>query len=231
MITIVAHRGAPQREHENTVKSFLAAIELGADMVELDIRKTGDGVLVVFHDPYFSRSGRRTPVNRTSYRDLNRRAAKKKFHIPTVEEAFSSLSGRTKLDIELKEPGYEDSVVALAAQYFDMKDFVCTSFDPKIVAAVNAASPSCTTGLILSGEESLAFCDRTLAGVVAPDHKLFAAHREFFSAAKNQGKKIAVWTVDGTAALSQLLVDPLVDAIITNRPDRAVALRKKLSNV
>jgi len=58
MTIIVAHRGASRQAHENTLESFLAAVEMGADMVELDIRRTADGKLVPFHDPSISRYGR-----------------------------------------------------------------------------------------------------------------------------------------------------------------------------
>jgi glycerophosphoryl diester phosphodiesterase len=47
---------------------------------------------------------------------------------------------------------------------------------------------------------------------------------------KRDGKRIAVWTVDNRTDIMSLLVDPLVDAIITNHPDKAIALRKKLNN-
>jgi glycerophosphoryl diester phosphodiesterase len=47
---------------------------------------------------------------------------------------------------------------------------------------------------------------------------------------RKTGKKISVWTADSRTDIISLLIDPLVDAIITNHPDKAMALRKKLSN-
>ena len=49
---LVAHRGAPYFFQENTIDSFAKAVTLGADMVEFDIRRTADGVLVAHHDPF-----------------------------------------------------------------------------------------------------------------------------------------------------------------------------------
>ena len=46
----MAHRGASRAEAENTVAAFRRAGEMGADAVELDVRRTADGVLVVHHD-------------------------------------------------------------------------------------------------------------------------------------------------------------------------------------
>ena len=103
MITIVAHRGAPKFAHENTIKSFLAAVTLGADMIELDVRKCGDGTLVIFHDPWLSRASKTAQISRLTLKEINTRALKKGFTVPTIEEAFCTLSRKTQLDIEIKE--------------------------------------------------------------------------------------------------------------------------------
>jgi glycerophosphoryl diester phosphodiesterase len=230
MITIVAHRGAPRRARENTVASFLAAVSAGADMVELDVRKTGDGTLVVFHDPWLSRKTRRPRIADLTYKEINARARKRKFHVPSVEEAFAALAGKTMLNIELKEPGYEADVVALAKKHFPLDKFLMTSFDPAIIAAINALDRKITTGLILAKTKDLAQAEKTGARVLAPEKELFASQRTFFADAQKKGKRIAVWTVDSTPLLSGFLVDPLVDAVITNRADLAVILRRKLCN-
>src|SRR5947209_1524179 len=52
---IICHRGASEHAHENTLEAFRASFELGADGNEFDIRKTKDGVLVVFHDDMLDR--------------------------------------------------------------------------------------------------------------------------------------------------------------------------------
>jgi glycerophosphoryl diester phosphodiesterase len=230
MIKIVAHRGASKRAHENTIKSFRAALALGADMVELDVRKSGDGTLVVFHDPYLSRKTRRPAIAGLTYAEINKRAAKIKFRVPKLKEAFEALAGKTMLDIELKEGGYEQEVLSLAKEHFPLDKFILTSFNPEIVAAIKAADAKATTGLILAAAENLPHCEKTRADVLAPQIALFDSQRAFFADKKKQGKKIAVWTVDNTNDLSRLLIDPIVDAIITNRPDRAVELRKRLCN-
>jgi glycerophosphoryl diester phosphodiesterase len=229
MVMIVAHRGASRHAHENTIEAFERAVALGADMVELDVRKTGDGVLVIFHDPAFPGAATRGALSRLTYRELQKRASARKFRVPTFEETLSKLSGRTMLDIELKEPGYTGEVVALVKDRFDPAGCVFTAFDPRIVVEVKNADPTLATGLILANAGSLSWSDQTHADVLAPEKKLFYQQRGYFVKAKKAGRKIAVWTVDGAPLLSGLICDPIVDAIITNRPDRALALRKKLS--
>jgi glycerophosphoryl diester phosphodiesterase len=230
MITIVAHRGAPKRAHENTIKSFLAAVSLGADMIELDVRRTGDGLLVVFHDPWLSRKTRSPRIADLTYKELNKRAAKKKFRVPTLEETLRALSGKIMLNIELKEPGCEEEVVRHARKLFAPDKFIVTSFNPAIIAAVKSVDTKVTAGLICATEKDLAEFEKTAAEILAPEKKLFDDRRRLFADKKKRGKKIAVWTVDTIAHLSRLLVDPIVDAVITNHPDRAIALRKKLCN-
>jgi glycerophosphoryl diester phosphodiesterase len=230
MVKIVAHRGAQKHARENTVKSFLAAVALGVDMVELDVRRSGDGVPLVFHDPWLSRKTRRPLLADITYKEINKRAAKKKFSVPTLDEALAALAGKTMLNIELKEPGYELEVLQCAQANFPFDKFIMTSFNPEIIAAIKAADPKVTTGLILAPNSVLTECPTTAADVLAPDLRLFEEKRGVFADAHKKGKRIAVWTVDSAAGISRLLVDPLVDAIITNQPERALALRHKLSN-
>jgi glycerophosphoryl diester phosphodiesterase len=230
MITIVAHRGAPKCARENTIRSFLAAVSLGADMVELDVRKAGDGTLIVFHDPWLSRKTRRPCIADLAYKEINKRAGRKKFHVPTVEEAFTALAGKAMLNIEIKEHGCEADVVKLAKKLLPDGRYIITSFHPEVVAAVKSIDAGQATGLILAKSKDLPNGEKSRAEVLAPEKDLFASQRKFFSDAHKKGKKIAVWTVDSVSLLSCLLVDPLVDAVITNRTDRALALRKKLCN-
>ncbi|MBN1131086.1 MAG: hypothetical protein JXA71_19005, partial [Chitinispirillaceae bacterium] len=139
-------------------------------------------------------------------------------------------SGRIRLDIELKEPGYAGEIVALARR-LEVAGCVFTSFDPHIIAEVKKEDRSLATGLILANADALAWSDTSPAEVLAPEKRLFASHRDYFVKEKKDGRKIAVWTVDGVSLLSSLLCDPVVDAVITNRADRALALRKKLSGL
>jgi len=51
----IAHRGDPFAHRENTLDAFAAAVDAGADMVEIDVRRTADGGVVVLHDPTLKR--------------------------------------------------------------------------------------------------------------------------------------------------------------------------------
>ena len=53
---VIAHRGASHYYHENTMEAFEAAVDMSAEMIEFDVRRTFDGVLVVHHDSDFAGS-------------------------------------------------------------------------------------------------------------------------------------------------------------------------------
>jgi len=103
-VTLVfAHRGAHLSERENTLGAFREAIRLGVDGVELDVRRTADGVLVVHHDPLIDGLA----LGHCQARDLPS-------YVPTLEEAMEVLSGTT-VNVEIKnsrspkEPTYDDT--------------------------------------------------------------------------------------------------------------------------
>ena len=124
MTLVVAHRGASAIAPENTLEAFEKAIQLGADMVEFDVRRSADGVLVVSHDPL-------PPTD-----------------VPTVEQVVDLCRGRIALDVELKEPGLEDEVLRAVSG----SDFVVTSFLPDVVVTTKQLRPDVRVGLLLNSE-------------------------------------------------------------------------------
>lgn len=145
---IIAHRGASGYVKENTLEAFQKAIDSGADMVEFDVRKTVDGQLVIIHNPDIDGKG----IAETSYQELLEIAEKQGFHLPTLEEALQALKGRTKLDVEIKEAGYEKEAVEMILKYFDKQDFILISFREKVVEYVKKNFPDIKIGLLLGDE-------------------------------------------------------------------------------
>ena len=105
---VIAHRGASAlAPHENTLEAFQIAIDLKADMVEFDVRKTSDNILIVFHDETID--GRK--IGDMTYNRINDIASKEGYRVPTLDEVLELCSGKICLDIELKESGYERRVI------------------------------------------------------------------------------------------------------------------------
>ncbi len=199
MTQIVAHRGASREAPENTLDAFAKAIEIGADMIEFDVRRAPDGRLVISHDPV-------------------RGAASK---LPTLEDTLRLTRGRIQLDVELKEEGCERDAVELLLKYFSLSDFCVTSFLAPAIREVRSIHAGIRTGLIFAmwGE-----------GVVSSDADFLVAHYRLARKAEQIGKPLFVWTVDNPVLTRRLLKRPLVEAIVTNDPRRAIALRAEASH-
>src|SRR5436309_8381837 len=106
----IAHRGASGHCPENTRAAFLRAIELGADMVELDCQITRDGAVVVIHDETLVRTTNgRGRVRDHTLKEIKRLDAGSWFRrefageeVLTLEEAVAILRGRVQLNLEIK---------------------------------------------------------------------------------------------------------------------------------
>ncbi len=201
MTKIVAHRGASSEAPENTLEAFGKAIELGADMIEFDVRRAPDGRLVISHDP------------------IRKRARQ----LPTLEETLLLTKGRIRLDVELKEPGCERDAIHLLLRYLTLDDFCITSFQASVLRETRALNPGIRTGLIF------ALWNRSVrAACLGSDADLLVPHYRLLAKAEQIGKPLLVWTVDNPALTRTLFRRPLVEGIVTNNPRQALALRRQL---
>jgi len=102
----IGHRGAAGHAPENTLAAVRQGIELGVDFVEIDVRRTTDGVLVALHDATVNRTTNgRGRVEALSLGEVRKLDAGNGERIPTVEEVLQMAGGRTGLMLELKVDG------------------------------------------------------------------------------------------------------------------------------
>lgn len=199
MTRIVAHRGASAEAPENTLAAFERAIEVGADMIEFDVRRALDGRLVISHDP-----------------------VRKQARPPSLEDTLRLTQGRIQLDVELKEPDCERDAIDLLLRYFPLSDFCITSFLAPALRATRAIHPGIRTGLIFARwNKSI----RTACA--SADIDLLVPHYRLVHDAEQIGKPLFVWTVDAPARTRRLFKRPSVEGIVTNDPRQAVAIRKE----
>ena len=233
---VVAHRGATQRAHENTLSAFEAAVECGSDMVEFDVRRTGDGALVVHHDA--SVGGKLISALTLPEAFACARAAG--FDLPTLEQVLLALRRRIWLDVELKEEGYEEEVVELILDHYPPDGFRVTSFCDASVARLRRFFPQVKTGLLLGvaspkwgaitriselfpgGRQR-----RSQASFLAPHYRLLKFG--FLERAEKMGMELFIWTVDDASLMDFLLRQRVVAGLITNRPDVALEVRSRIS--
>jgi glycerophosphoryl diester phosphodiesterase len=220
---IIAHRGASSLARENTLEAFQKAIDLRADMIEFDVRRTQDGCYVIHHDPHIAGK----PLNEMTLREVREIARSLGFHVPELEEALTLARGRIDLDIELKEEGYEREIVHLVSGTLAEGDFVLSSFQAGCLARVKQCRSGVRTGLIF--KDAAALTTDILEGDtdwLFPVQGLAAG--ELLERMRRAGKKIAVWTVNDTEQMKRLLEDDRIEGIITDRTDAALAVREGL---
>lgn len=225
---VLAHRGACRRAPENSLAAFAWARELGADGVELDVRRSSDGVLVVHHDPQVEGLGL---LRALPFSEIRRHRP----GIPTLVEALGSLEGLL-VNIEIKclpwepDPDPEGEiavgVVDLLHQRTGIDQVVVSSFDLATVGSVRLLDARVPTGWLTMGRppaEALAATAARGAAWLHPDRVSALADPEGMVAqARELGVKLDVWTVDDPAEVRRLAAAG-VDAIITNEPDVAIA--------
>ncbi|MCD6443902.1 hypothetical protein J7L70_02725 [Candidatus Bathyarchaeota archaeon] len=124
-MAVIGHRGAPSQAPENTMPSFLKAIDVGVDFIEFDVRSSRDGFLVVMHDDRVDRTtDSKGLVSRFTLEELKSMDAGAWFSpgfrgvkIPTFEEVLALARGRVSVAVDLKETGIEDRVLKLLRSY------------------------------------------------------------------------------------------------------------------
>jgi glycerophosphoryl diester phosphodiesterase len=145
---IIGHRGARAREPENTLRAVKEGMRC-ADYVEIDLRRSRDGELVVMHDPTVDRTTNGTgPVGALSLTELKRLDAGKGEEIPTFLEVLDLVRGRCGLLVETKEPGTEEQVFTHIRDA-GVGDLFVVSFHLSVIERVKEVS-TLKTGLIVS---------------------------------------------------------------------------------
>ena len=216
MTLVVAHRGAAQDAPQNSVQAFLDARRQQADGVELDVRRSRDGALVVNHDVDIPGKG---PICDLLVADLPD-------HVALLAEAMGAC-GDVLVNVEIKnsadEAGHDPSgalvaqVLAELAELAYDGEVIISSFDLATVAAVRRLDPTMPTGLLLEPGANL-----DVAIEVAVEHGFTAIHPFVIGCtaaaverAHAAGIAVNVWTVNG-AHDAEALVAMGADAIITD---------------
>lgn len=228
---VVGHRGLRGGAvRENTPPAFTAAFEAGAEWVELDARRSADGVPVVFHDGWCPGGG---PVVDRTAEEL---AA---LGICTLAEVLDALPEGMGVDLEVKnlpgEPDYdpEDAVVAAVAEVvrprLGQRPLLVSSFNPLTVAGLVAALPDVPAALVHfdSLAVTAALPIAIEQGAVALCSRIGSPNldRDGIAAVHEAGLGVLVWTVNDLAQAAQLAIAG-ADAICTDRPGAlATALR------
>ena len=249
----MAHRGASVEAPENTLAAFEAAASAGADLIEMDVRLTADRVAVVLHDPDVGATTDGSgPVHTLSLQDVKRFDASRgrgpKQEIPTLREALESIGGHPGLgvDLEIKniagEPSFDsprETAVEEALQTVADVGFagfvMVSSFNWLTIERSKRLAPAIPTGFltVASIDPLAALVYAMEAGhefVLPQAPALLEAGESFVREAHAEGLRVGTWTVDDEEAIATLF-RWRVDAIASNDPRLAVAVRNRVASV
>lgn len=238
---ILAHRGSPgPTTVENTVSAVLACLQGGADGVEVDLRLSADGVLVVCHDADLRRlTGLPLAVATTAWDELRSTADARAIPLARVEWMLAALAGRPVV-LELKAPPPGPGAVRRTAEALVDRltvltgaglplDVTVSSFAPALVAAVRELAPSSlnvrTAQLGRPTVRASAVLRQALAAghdQIHPHVASLLAEPDCVAAAHACGIGIVPWTVNRSRAVRRL-ASLGVDAVITDVPAKALA--------
>jgi len=214
----IGHRGARAYEPENTLRSFKKALELDVDAVELDVRRTKDGEIVVIHDAEVDRTTNgRGLVSGLTLEEIKELVTEKGEKIPTLEEALDFLDKRVRILIELKEMGLEERVLSLVHERGLGKNVIIVSFLEEALRKVRELNDEVETGLIyVRHGNPIKAALELKANYLLPLYRF--THTANVQKAHENGLKVIVWTINKQEEVSEYMKKG-VDGIASDRPD------------
>jgi len=226
MVQVVGHRGAAGHVPENTLAGFEKAIELGADIVELDVRTSADGVPVVIHDGTVDEltdgSG---AVNDLTLEELEQLTVEGSGKIPTLEEVLAFLAD-TDVDVrvEPKESGVAKPIIAAIEEYGLAERTSVVSFDPEAIREfVDAGVPDAVTLSLTTGEpfDEEFFEAAEELGCEWLSISRTSATPELVEEAQKRGFEVGVWTPNDPEEIESVL-SLGSDYVCSDYPDRVL---------
>jgi glycerophosphoryl diester phosphodiesterase len=225
MAQVMAHRGASRAERENTVAAFHRAREMGAHAVELDVRRSRDGVLVVHHNPHLA-DGRIIAEHVAV--DLPE-------HVPTLSAALDACVGMW-VNVEIKndagEPDFDpsdsiaDATMTLLLDRATDDQWLISSFRLETVDRCRHIASQIRTAWLTVGVPDDAVDLLAARGHVALHPWVGALSREHITACHAAGIEVNTWTCDDPDRMAEL-IEWGIDGICTNVPDVALALLRR----
>lgn len=242
--SIIAHRGGAGLGTENSLSCLKRGIESGANMVEIDIHQSRDGVVVVCHDATVDRMSDGTgAIAQMDYEEIarlrlvNRQGERTNDHIATFDEVLTlfeserSEGRQVTLLVEIKYPykhaydGIEQRMLDLIAAHHAESWVVVQSFADEVIEKVHQLAPAIRVEklliaklpflpYIIDGKQITSFSYEKYHYVTSFNFYYRSLNHRLIQAIHNQGKEVKMWTLEGTDAPRME-----VDGIITDRPD------------
>jgi glycerophosphoryl diester phosphodiesterase len=233
---VIAHRGASAYAPENTASAFQLALDLGADALEVDVKLTRDGVAILMHDSSLDRTTNGTGrVSDHLYNDISVLDAGK-WHspeymgepIPTLAGFLHQFGEQCLLNLELTN--YSTPLDPLPRIVIDLvtkagleERVLLSSFSPMNLIHIRRISPAIKLGLLIHRGEPH-WLRRLYQKLL--DYDFLHLQESLISSetgrqALKSSKLIHVWTTNQEERIHQLMLEPMINGIITDVPDIA----------
>jgi glycerophosphoryl diester phosphodiesterase len=234
---VIAHRGASAYAPENTIPAFEKALEMNAELIELDVMLSKDGVPVLFHDRLLDRKSTGTgEIRDYTLEELKKLDVGSWFSqefagesIPTLEEALQWATGKMALNIEIKteawrenlEESVEPRVIELVRQSGMQDHIIFSSFDYRILRRLKELAPDLRMAILYEPSQSGEKDPLTLVQELQADAFNCSATQlteEWLGQLREAGIPVLVYTVNEPDAMKSL-IEAGVSGIFSDYPD------------
>lgn len=239
-LAVISHRANGGEYPENTLLGIDAALRDAVDAIEIDVRATSDGTLVLLHDADLARvAGVRRPVASMSRDDLGAlrvrdpRGAQPPQPIPTLEETFAAIDGRAAIVVDFVDDSLPEPIIDAVRKAGAEAWTWFTPHHPRVAMRLREACPAARVFLGWTHDEghshasadAVSLAERLgLAGIMA-NHR--AVDRTTVDYAHSRGLAVACWTVNDPPRMASL-ARLGVDAITTDYPSRLLGVMRHL---
>ena len=239
---VIAHRGASGHRPENTLPAYELAIEMAADMIEIDLHLTRDREIVITHDARLSGLGGGAAgagdeggeIGEASCEQVRALDVGQGERIPTLDEVLDRFAKRIPFNLEIKW-GAAGDYPGLEAQTLDAlrvrglgEDILFSSFRPSVLRRLRALDPAARLALLVSPEDRNYRLDEALALVAELGCEALNPHwvqlgEDLVERAHAAGLRVNVYTVNKIDGMRRM-IDLGIDGVFTNFPDQLRAL-------
>ncbi|MGB2787234.1 MAG: glycerophosphodiester phosphodiesterase [Candidatus Saccharimonadaceae bacterium] len=221
---VIGHRGASGLAPENTLASIKAGFDSGADMIEIDVRMTRDGVPVVIHDSNLARTHHiPASISSMTLTELKSRT-KSGIKVPTLEAVLDRYYGRILMMIEIKNSRSGQRVAEfIKSKYIskpsDWDNIIFSSFKPSELAGIRKISKRINLALLHHNNPFLFIAYHRKLRLAAVGFHRLHTNKLAFEIAKKIGLFTYVYTVDRRSA-ALMWAQAGYDGVITDYPDK-----------
>ncbi len=224
-LLVIGHRGAMGHETENTLASVQKALDLGVDMIEIDVFNVASGETVVFHDETLDRLGNAGgKIEEWSYFELRRVILDGGHQIPMLQDVLKLVDNKVRLNIELKGDGTVNRVNFITEYYikergWTLDNFLISSFKWDELREMRKKNPDIPIAILTEKDPlgAISIAKELNAEAINPNFKMLTPENSL--AIQEAGFKIYPWTVNEPEDI-MTMKSLGVDGIITNFPER-----------